>query len=152
LDEIGGAFGERREVPVPDYSVVSARVASAGDVYHLGGDIETDGLEPEGLQEARRSAGAATEVNCAIPHYVLAQEIRQVAEGQVIGAPVPELVVGRGPATVLVGIAKIQLYSPSYRVPSLCVTNEKNTSELALFGDQVWCSGVPCSELSSLVD
>jgi hypothetical protein len=70
----------------------------------------------------------------------------------VIGAPVPELVVGRGPATVLVGIAKIQLYSPSYRVPSLCVTNEKNTSELALFGDQVWCSGVPCSELSSLVD
>jgi hypothetical protein len=52
LDEIGGAFGERREVPVPDYAVVAARVASAGDVYHLGGDIETDGLEPERLQEA----------------------------------------------------------------------------------------------------
>jgi hypothetical protein len=47
---------------------------------------------------------------------MFAQEGRQVAKGEMIGAPVPELVVGRGPATVFIGVAKVQLDSPSYRV------------------------------------
>src|SRR5271157_1645038 len=107
LDKGKASARQGAHVVTRNEAVIALRIESARFRHHLPGNVDAHHLKTKTSQEPAGAAGAATEIKGRSSLYAGTKNLRQVAEGEMVGVGEFEFGIGFGAGGAFVTVDKV---------------------------------------------